>query len=258
MKNLSTPDRGAAKSLTEQRTNRMILLLSIGIVFTLAVGGFIIAANDLGDQSQNMVAIQQKAALDNFDLVETAQLETEREIDLVLGSESGEWVFDTEAGYIEVLDYYYPEVMPLCLTQDELSRWYVDLLVVGGYEIICGSIDVYQKEAHVGTLYLDWFSEHGEMCCMEYWHITVHGDDICLDSNQYPEVYAPFDLFAPFETIPGKEVTFKLSTCWTGCNDPDQHFTITPTHSLLSFSKGLVLSNNEINLGTLPILSEQI
>ena len=246
---LGDTSRGAAISLTEERTNRMILLISIGIVFTLTVGGFVIAANHLGDQDQYLcddsIGISQSTILDNFDLVETAQLQNSREIEFVLGSESGEQVFDTETGYIEVLDYYYPDVMPLCLTQAEMDKWYVNLLVVGGYELVCGYIDVYQKGENVGTIYLDWYTEHGEMCCMDYWYITFHGDDICLDSNQYPEVYAPFEFCAPFDEIPGKEVTFDLYTCWSGCHEPDQHFTITPTQSFLSLSTNIFPLSNE-------------
>jgi len=240
---LGETSRGAAKSLTEQRTDRMILILSIGIVFTLAVGGFAIAATGLGDHHQRPLDNRQTTVLDNFDLVETAQLQTERAIEFVLGSESGEMVVDTEQGYIEVLDYYFPAVLPLCLTQAEVDTWYVDLLVVGGYELVCGYIDVYQKGVQVGTIQLDWYTEHGEMCCMDYWYITFLTNDICLDSNQYPEIIAPFEFFAPFDEIPGKEVTLDLYTCWTGCSEPDQHFTITPTQLFLSFSKSLILSS---------------
>lgn len=241
---LGETSRGTAKSLTEQRTDRMILVISIGIVFTLAVGGFAIAANCLGGQNQSPLDNRQETVLDNFDLVETAQLKTERDVEFVLGSKSGEWVFDTEAGSIEVLDYYFPEIMPLCLTQEELSTWYVNILVIGGYELVCGYINVYQKGELKGTIYVDWYSEHGEMCCMDYYYISFYGGDICLDSNQYPEVYAPFDLCAPFDTIPGKEVTFDLYSCWTGCSEPDQNFAITPTQSFLYFSKSLILSTN--------------
>jgi hypothetical protein len=237
----------------------MILLISIGIVFTLAVGGFVIAAHSLGDQDGNPVVNRQTAVLDDFDLVETAHLESERETDFVLGSKSGEWVFDTEKGSIEVLDFYIPEVMPLCLTQEELDMWFVDLMVVGGYELICGYIDVYQKGDYVGTIYLDWNVAHDDiLCCVDYYHVTFHGGPICLDSNQYPDVCAPFDLCAPYDTIPGKEVTFDLYSCWTGCDDPDQNFAITPTQSLLSFSESSVLSQNERDPVTLPIQSEHI
>ena len=235
--------RGAATSLTEQRTNQMILLISIGIVFTLAVGGFAIAANYLGDQDQSPIDNQQTTVLDNFDLVETANLQTEREIDFVLGSESGEQVYDTETGTITILDYNFPSgPLPLCLTSDIIDTWFFNISVTGGYELVCGHIDVWQKGVIVGTIYLDWVSRHGERCCIEYWYITFHSNDICLESNQYPEVIAPFDLSAPFNTIPGKEVTFDLDTCWCGCCEPDQHFTITPTHLFLSFSRCLILS----------------
>ena len=133
--------------------------------------------------------------------------------------------------------------MPLCLTQEELSTWYVDLLVIGGYELVCGYIDVYQKGEYKGTIYLDWFSEHGEMCCMEYYYVSFYGGDICLDSNQYPDVCAPFDLCAPFDEIPGKEVTFDLYSCWTGCSEPDQNFAITPAQSFLSLPSIILLEN---------------
>ena len=82
---MSDTSRGAAATLTEERTNRMILLISIGIVFTLTVGGFCIAANSLGGQNEGLLDSQQ-TVLDSFDLVETAQLDSEREIDFVLGS----------------------------------------------------------------------------------------------------------------------------------------------------------------------------
>jgi len=229
--------RGAAKSLPVQRTDRMILILSLGIVFTLAVGGFAIAADTLGDQKQS------PSDMDSFDLVETATLQTSREREFVLGSDSGEAMFDTEVGSIEVLDWYIPDVMPLCLTTEEVNGWYANLLVTGGYELVCGYIDVWQKGELKGTIMLNWNVEHGEMCCMEYYYITFYTEGICLDSNQYPVIDAPFELFAPFDEIPEKEVVFKLSTCWTGCSQPDQHFTITPTQSSLAFSESWILSS---------------
>ena len=67
----------------------MIMVVSVGIVLALAVGGFIMAANSLGDQDQCLIDDPQKIVLDNidFDLVETAQPLTLRELDFVLESE---------------------------------------------------------------------------------------------------------------------------------------------------------------------------
>ena len=256
MENLGVTSRGSATQLTEQRTDQMIMVVSIALVLALVVGGFVVAAHSVGGQDGSPALHEQSAVLDSLDLVETAHLSA-RETDFVLGSKSGEWVFDTEKGSIEVLDFYIPEIMPLCLTEEELNRWYVDLLVVGGYELICGYIDVFQKGAYVGTIYLDWTVTHDDvLCCVDYYHVSFYGGPICLDSNQYPDVCAPFELCAPFDTIPGKEVTFDLSTCWTGCENPDQNFAITPTQSFLSFSKCLVLSQRNAHLVTLPIQSE--
>ena len=237
----------------------MILILSLGIVFTLAVGGFVIAANSVGDQDKGSLDDSQQTVLERFDLVETAQLKSEREIDFVLGSKSGEWVFDTVPGSIEIVDWYIPEIMPLCLTQEELDMWFVDLVVIGGYELVCGYIDVYQKGAYVGTIYVDWNVVHDDvLCCVDYYYISFYGGPICLDSNQYPDVCAPFDLCAPFDTIPGKEVTFDLYSCWTGCSEPNQNFAITPTQSLSTLSKSVLLSSRDTYLLHLPILSAHI
>jgi hypothetical protein len=141
-------------------------------------------------------------------------------------------VFDTEVGYIEIMDYYYPDVLPLCLTPEEVSTWYVNLYIVGGYELVCGYVDVWQKGEPVGTIYMQWYHEDGARCCEDYWYVTFYLDEpICLDSNQYPEVCDPFNLDAPYDTIPDKEVYFDIMTCWTGCEQPSQHFTINPIHS---------------------------
>jgi hypothetical protein len=156
--------------------------------------------------------------------------------DLVLGSESGELVFDTEQGYIEIMDYYYPEVLPLCLTPEEVGTWYVSLYVVGGYELICGYVDIWQKGEPVGTIFMQWTHEDGARCCEDYWFVTFTiPEPICLDSNQYPDVCDPFTMEQPYDTIPDKEVYFDIFTCWTGCEQPSQHFTINPTHSLSVF-----------------------
>jgi hypothetical protein len=64
----------------------MILILSIGIVFTLAVGGFVVV-NSYGDQNQSPLDNPQKMVLDNFAPAETAQLQALREPDFVMESE---------------------------------------------------------------------------------------------------------------------------------------------------------------------------
>ena len=230
--------RGAATSSPDERIDQMILILSIGIVFTLAVGGFVMAANSLGDQNQSLIDDPQKIVLDNFDFVETAQ--PLRELDFVMESESGCWgPLCTEVGYIEVVDYNIPDLLPLCIDGEYLREWYVDVLVYGGYNPweSGGYIDVWQKGEYKGTIDIMWILlSDVEDCPYDYWRATFYTEGvIALESNQYPDV-EPWKIGIPAgqQTIPGKCVYFDIMTYWTGCvpgEEPSQDFTIIQSQS---------------------------
>jgi len=248
---LGEPSRGAAKSLTEQRTDQMILVISIGIVFTLAVGVFVIAANSIGDQNQSPFDNQQKTVLDNFDLVETAQPQSLKEQSLeelgfVIESESGCWgPICTEQGSIDFGNMNLPSELPLCVTNSSLSQYFVDVLVVGGYNpwLTGGYIQVWQKGESKGFIYILWtHSGDGPCCASDYWTATFYvKQNLCLESNQYPDVNLPWklDYVGDQTTIPGKCVTFDIMTYWTGCKpqeQPSQDFTIIYSHSIRALS----------------------
>jgi len=241
--------RGAAIPLTEQRTDRMILILSLGLVFALAVGGFVIAANSLGDQNQSPIDDPNRIVLDNFGLAETAQLQTLREPSFVWESESGCWgSLCTEQGTIDIVGSSIPDALPLCIDSAYLQEWYVDILSYGGYQPWGGYIDVWQKGEFKGKINVVWtWTGKGDCCAYDYWRATFYVDDkICLESNQYPDV-APWILGHPEgqQTIPGKCVDFYIMTYWTGCvpgDQPSQDFTIIPSHSYQAFSKCFILT----------------
>ena len=236
--------RGTAIPLTDQRTDQMIVIISLGIVFALTVGGFVMAANIYGDQDRSPVDDQLAVILDDFDLAETAQLQALREPSFVWESESGCWgPLCTEQGYIVFDDYNIPELLPLCIDNEYLSQWYVDVLVYGGYHPWGGYIDVWQKGEYKGTIDIVWtWIGKGECCAYDYWRATFSTDcRICLESNQYPDV-APWDLYHPDNqrTIPGKCVYFDIYTYWTGCvpgEEPSQDFTIVPPQSCYVLSQ---------------------
>jgi hypothetical protein len=251
--------RGAAISPTNQRTDRMILIISMGIVFALAVGGFIMAVNSYGGQNQSPIDDPQKVILDSFDSAEIAQPQSLREIDFVMESESGCWgPLCTETGYIEVVDYNIPEFLPLCIDSAYLEEWYVDVLVYGGYNPweSGGYIDVWQKGEYKGTINIMWtYMGKGQCCAYDYWRATFWTDQICLESNQYPDV-APWEINYPADqrTIPGKCVTFEIMTYWTGCvpgEVPSQDFTIIQSQLFYSFSKCFILTL-QTHIQTIP------
>jgi hypothetical protein len=234
--------RGTATSLTEQRTNRMILILSIGIVFTLAVGGFVVV-NSYGDQNQRPIDDPQKMVLDSFAPAETAQLQALREPDFVMESESScLGPFCTEQGSI---DFYADNIdgcLPLCINNSTLAGYYVDVVVYGGYTPLEGTIEVYQKFAHMGTIYVQWTAINGQGgCCATFYEARFFvRTDFCLESSQYPEV-APWAIdHTPGDTIPGKEVYFHVDTLWTGCGCKDQDFTIIHSQSYQALSRWII------------------
>jgi len=222
----------------------MILVISIGIVFTLAVGGFAIAANNLGDQNQSSLDNRQTTVLDNFDLVENAQLQSLRELSFVMESESGCWgPLSTEQGYIDFYADYLPTELPLCIDNMTLSGWYVDVMVLGGYKpwTTGGYINVIQKYDYMGTINILWtpIQVAGGPCCVDYYRATFYVEaDFCLESNQYPDVNLPWQIdHEDPETIPEKDVCLSITTYWTGCiphETPSQDFTIIHSHSSLS------------------------
>jgi hypothetical protein len=241
----------SATPSTERRTTRMILIISIGLVFALTVGGFVVAANNLGNQDQDPVIDVQEIDLDYFDSAEIAQSLFLREPSFVMESESGNWgPLCTEQGYIEFAGEYLPDVLPLCITNEFLADWYVDVLVYGGYKPweMGSYIDVWQKGDYQGRICVVWTHiADGPCCAYDYYRATFYVmEDICLESNQYPDVY-PWDINFPDgqDTIPGKCVMFEIMTYWTGCvpgEEPSQDFTIIHSHSQRAFSKWFILT----------------
>ncbi|MHA1965486.1 MAG: hypothetical protein ACW97G_12990, partial [Candidatus Thorarchaeota archaeon] len=177
----------------------------------------------------------QKIVLDNFDLAETAQPQTLRELDFVMESESGCWgPMGTEQGYIMVDFYNIPDLLPLCLDNETMAGYYVDIVVYGGYEPWDGYIAVCQKDDFKGIINIAWTLMREAECGLDFWRATfyVH-EPISLDSNQYPDVTPLFiDVPDDQQTIPGKDVYFGFTTFWTGCvPGNNQDFTIIQSHS---------------------------
>jgi hypothetical protein len=243
--------RGSATQLTEERTDQMIVMISIGLVLALVVGGFVVAAHSYGDQKQEPTDNnQQNIVIDYFDPAGTAPLQALREPDFVMESErSCLGPFYTVQGNIDFYEVILPtDYLPLCINTAELANYYVDVVVLGGYTPAdLGSwIDVCQKDDYKGRIYVQW-TERTDIvgdCCETFFHGTFYVvDDFCLDSSQYPAVNAPWTIDpAAGGMIPDKEVYFRIHSEWSGCTPGgDQDFTIIHSHSHQAFSEWIIL-----------------
>ncbi|MFW9877880.1 MAG: hypothetical protein ACFFG0_32770 [Candidatus Thorarchaeota archaeon] len=135
---------------------------------------------------------------------------------------------DTEQGYIKVLDAYIDYPLPLHLSKEELEDWYALIEVRGGYEPLCGWIDVWQeKVGYAGRINMEWEYLGLEPSWFEYWQVSfVPEGDIFLHSNQYPKVDNDWFFIDKQGEIPDKHVMFDVYTLWTGCDNEDQNFEI--------------------------------
>ncbi|MBD3158438.1 MAG: hypothetical protein GF309_06560 [Candidatus Lokiarchaeota archaeon] len=214
---------------------RMIYYLCLSLVVALGVGAFAgtegYTESDDGDLG--IASSWNEDALARMDSI-SAPVSSEK--GSLSASECGELEFDTVVGDIEIMNYYIPEEMPLCISNETMSNWYVDLFVTGGYEPIDAEITLYQKGQRAGMVYVDWIRGEKPDCCHEWWQATFYlKQNICLDSNQYPVVDDPWSLCAPCKTIPDKEVIVDIWTKWTGCECETQHFTIKLTDTNFSY-----------------------
>jgi hypothetical protein len=252
--NMGETYSGSATTLPDQRTDQMMILLSITLAVALVVGGFVVAANIYGDQGKSPIDNDQQMiiAMDRVDPAGTAPLQTLREPDFVMESEkSCLGPYYTEQGNIDFYEVSLPtDYLPLCINTANLANYWVDVVVVGGYTPadMMSWIDVCQKDDYKGRIYVQW-TERTDItgdCCETFFHGTFYVvDDFCLDSSQYPSVNAPWEIDpAAGGMIPNKEVYFRIHSEWSGCTPGgDQDFTIIHSQSYQALSNcGILIS----------------
>jgi hypothetical protein len=128
----------------------------------------------------------------------------------------------TAQGEISADSWYFPPLdwteLPLCITDADISNWYINLYVTGGYEPQCGAI-TFTQEGVDQYIYIDWTET--DYCCYSIWSATFTTDDGCIefDSTQLPNVNLPFPHSNPSgQGFDEKLVDICWCTCWTGCD----------------------------------------
>ena len=166
---------------------------------------------------------------------------------------------DTERGSIKVCEAKIDDILPLCVTDDTVSGWYVIYASCGGYFPMGGVAQLIQKDGCHGNINLivdPTFDSStyeppcgcgGLECCdcgsVEFYKIIfdVVDDCISLDANHLPakpEVdesgcvgCEDFNCWIPDpDCTLQKEVTLKMWEDWMGCECPDQSFEVMLAH----------------------------
>jgi hypothetical protein len=154
--------------------------------------------------------------------------------DIGLWSESACWELEPEPGYIEVIDWYFPEVLPLCIFEEDMTDWYFYVHVYGGYTIEETCLWLYQKNYDWQEVIVDVELRPG-VCCTDYYYMITFSlpDDVeklCFDANNFPEVCDPFDIWWADDADLEKEIYAYFCSLWSGCEEPTQEFTISKAH----------------------------
>jgi hypothetical protein len=155
--------------------------------------------------------------------------------------------FDTEPGYIEVVDAVLPDgPLPLCIDNEWLSQYYVVVNSVGGYSPNWGAIYLNQMkgdECFEGIVFMhfDEIILDGCPCATNYLITFFVCEPICLDSNHLPEGFDQ-DVYLDKWV----EVCFAME--WEGCHLDTQTFMVILAHKAMS-------QNPKLPIFTSPVKS---
>lgn len=159
---------------------------------------------------------------------------------------------DVDAGYLIVCDENLPSTLPICITNEFLAEFYIDVCSYGGYVPLNGWVRLFQLKtdgAFEGQIDITW-TDMGEVVCpitgcivTKYQATFTVAAPIMLESNHPPaSICGDSDLCFIPEWAPddlGKEVFVVIQSDWTGCDLPDQKFRVIPAHKSLSWNPEL-------------------
>ena len=238
--------------VTVPRQSKIIIGISVVVVASFVVA-FALAVGGLCEHSPNGSQVL-GAGLESNNIFEP---NTGNEHLVPVASKYEVGPFDTVAGEIELIDFNFPYYdkatgelsdLPLCITNEMAATWWFDLRILGGYtpEETAGfwpelGISFWQDQDKDGTpeMIQGWNLEYDYLgkcpddpcCSCDIWRGSAAwcGNNVCLDSNQYPTLLGGLENFVSECTndlgyIPGKEVTMKIGLLFSGCPLDEQQF----------------------------------
>ncbi|MFW9911495.1 MAG: hypothetical protein ACFFEU_03435 [Candidatus Thorarchaeota archaeon] len=227
--------KGYSNSRASRTVDRYMVAICVLFVFALCSTSYSAAAqnpNLLDQMEQHFNELTDKAnswsevSESNIDILALDAY------DIGLWSESASLELEPEQGYIEIEEQYLPDVIPLCITQEDLDKWGVYVHVYGGYELKGAWLKLYQKDYDWRHVCVDFLKVDGA-CCSDYYYkinFTLPGgvDHLCFDANNFPDDsnWWPFEVGIPDGNALDKEIKIKFCSLWSGCIEPTQEFTI--------------------------------
>lgn len=221
-------------SLVKKWKGKQFRLAHFLVALVLVVGGLLMASYAYNQYSQSNVATQ----LIGYSLVYQNSVTFSMGMpsvpgtdDIVPVAQKG-WYNDThtEAGTIDIIGTALPSEFPLCINNTWLANYWVAVNVTGGYTPYDSFVIVWQKGEVKGCIKITWTLMNPNASCCEpkTWNATFYVcEPICLDSDQYPSVPAPWEIDTQGnQYIPGKDVDLRIITKWLGCPLPEQAFVI--------------------------------
>jgi hypothetical protein len=192
-----------------------IIIAGILIVLAILIG-FALVVGVIENYSQNNIL-----PLDDRIFKDSEISTLMKDADVSVGK--GDCIYDvpTEPGEISASSWYFPAIdwteLPLCITDADISSWYIDLYVTGGYEPVCGSI-TFTQEGVDQHIYIDWTET--DYCCYSIWTARFTTDDGCIefDSTEGPNIDLPFPYTYCGDGFDEKLVDICWCTGWIGCD----------------------------------------
>ena len=235
-----------------------ILLIAVIITMCLSVLGVgINAQNGIQENDSEMPYIPEKKPLTEIisqEIPPEIKISEDQSVEVNSGVSDGAIVglcdvsvpknldfgpFDTVRGTLTIFDATnvpcMTDKLELCITDADLSAYYVIVRSYGGYTPVCGgfTVDQLKDNDDEGYISMQWedvtdeYKAAGDCCAVTYWKITFHtAADICLESNHTPFGFADKTL--------NKEVYLDGCMTWTGCGSTDQYFSVILAHKAMS------------------------
>jgi hypothetical protein len=243
-----------------------ILVISVLSIFMAFFMGF----GDNNIYEQNRVQPEFVAIPYNSDEYTSNCLTGRKRIEPVTQCKT--WSVDVKKGSMVIGQAYWdaPYQLPICTYAEEVNKWWMTVLVKGGYHpcTLCNEyIQIYQEDKanpgsyltdiyYINSADMDWGTPtpHATLCGVMVYNLTftlsedplaapfgkdIDGDITTIDVDWgvakcmlFHSNHKPFPCTGPTPRL-GKMVTLKLCTCWSGCGRPPQNFEVLLVHKII-------------------------